>query len=84
MHAPLQQYINRMYFDNENRTDWNAIFEKLQKNEYIKRISQYECDMVYFKDEDSSISKEDFPLFVYKYKSRYADEYAERIHLANK
>lgn len=84
MHAPLQQYINRMYFDNENRTDWNAIFEKLQKNEYIKRISQYECDMVYFKDEDSSISKEDFPLFVYKYKSRYADEYVERIHLANK
>ena len=80
----LQKYINRMYFDNENRTDWNAIFEKLQKNEYIKRISQYECDMVYFKDEDTAISKDDLPLLVYKYKSGFTDEYKEKIDSANK
>ena len=80
----LQQYINRMYFDNENRIDWNAIFRKLQKNEYIKRISQYECDVVYFKDENTAITKDDFPLFVYKYKSGFTDEYKEKIASANR
>jgi len=64
----MQEYINKLYWNNENKTDWNGIFLQLRTNECIKSIYKYETqDFVYFKDENRLISKHDFPLFVYKY-----------------
>ena len=64
----LQRYINRLYWNDENKTDWDGIFYKLRANEIIKKLYKYESDdFVYFKDEESPISKNNFPIFVYKY-----------------
>ena len=64
----MQNYINKLYWNDENKTDWNGIFLQLRTNESIKSIYKYETeDFVYFKDENRLISKHDFPLFVYKY-----------------
>ena len=64
----LQHYINKLYWNDENKTDWAGIFARLRTNENIKKLYQYENeDFVYFKDESRLISKHDFPLFVYKY-----------------
>lgn len=64
----MQEYINKLYWNDENKTDWNGIFLQLRSNESIKSIYKYETqDFVYFKDENRLISKHDFPLFVYKY-----------------
>lgn len=64
----MQEYINKLYWNDENKTDWNGIFLQLRTNESIKSIYKYETqDFVYFKDENRLISKHDFPLFVYKY-----------------
>ena len=64
----MQNYINKLYWNDENKTDWNGIFLQLRTNESIKSIYKYETeDFVYFKDENRPISKHDFPLFVYKH-----------------
>lgn len=85
----LEKYINNMYLNNsENKCNWYDVFEKLSRNEYIADANKCTEDFISFKDKNSQITRQNLPVFYYRYKTISGivknHPYQEDIDLAQK
>ena len=76
IYNPCYEFIKKCYLQNgQKRIEWLPIFKTLGRNEHINNPFDYESeDCLYFRDnKEKEITKDNLPVFYYKYKSSYKD-----------
>ena len=76
IYNPCYEFIKKCYLQNgQKKIEWLPIFKTLGRNEHIKNPFDYESeDCLYFRDnKEKEITKDNLPVFYYKYKTSYKD-----------
>ena len=80
IYNPCYEFIKKCYLQNGKKDlEWLPIFKILGRNGHIKNPSEYENDdCLYFRDnKENEITKDNLPVFYYKYRTSYKDGNSE-------